>query len=251
MKQIVSYGAGTNSTAMVIDMVNHGERIDAIVFSDTGGERPETYRHLADFNAWLIERGYPEIETVKGYAKIGDDVIVETLEEECILRNQLPGIIYGFGSCSDKWKKRPFKRWLKEKGWNNVTQFIGFDAGEPYRAERGDMFDEGYKKRYWLIERGLFRTNCIAIIEAAGIKPPGKSACFFCPSSKKHEILELSKNNPALMRRALAMEQKADLTSIKGLGRSWSWKDLVEYDRAQNDLFETFVGIPCDCWDGA
>jgi hypothetical protein len=113
------------------------------------------------------------------------------------------------------------------------------------------MFDEGYKKRYWLIERGLFRKDCIEIIKAAGIKPPGKSACFFCPSSKKHEILELKKNNPALIKRALTIEQQADLTSIKGLGRSWSWKDLVEYDDAQDDLFECFVGIPCDCWDGA
>jgi len=175
-------------------------------------------------------------------------VIVETLEEECLLRNQLPGIIYGFGSCSDKWKKRPFKRWLKEKGWQDVTQFIGFDAGEPYRAERGDMFDEGYKKRYWLIERGLFRKDCIAIIEAAGIKPPGKSACFFCPSSKKHEIIALPDD---LKERAIALERNAELTSLKGLGRMWAWQDLIAFDNAQTDLFECTVGIPCDCWDGA
>ena len=65
MKQIVSYGGGTNSTAMLIEMVRLEEQCDAIVFADTGGERPETYAHVAEFSAWLQERGYPAITTVQ------------------------------------------------------------------------------------------------------------------------------------------------------------------------------------------
>ena len=42
---VVSYGAGTNSTAMLIGLHERGERPDLILFADTGGERPETYRH--------------------------------------------------------------------------------------------------------------------------------------------------------------------------------------------------------------
>ena len=39
---IVSYGGGTNSTAMLIAMVLKGIKPDLILFADTGGELPET-----------------------------------------------------------------------------------------------------------------------------------------------------------------------------------------------------------------
>ena len=45
-RQVVSYGAGTNSTAMVCEMVRRGEAVCSGGFADTGGERPETYAHL-------------------------------------------------------------------------------------------------------------------------------------------------------------------------------------------------------------
>jgi len=44
MPIMVSYGAGTNSTAMLVEMVRRGEHVDVITFADTGGERQETYR---------------------------------------------------------------------------------------------------------------------------------------------------------------------------------------------------------------
>ena len=79
---------------------------------------------------------------------------------------------------------------------------------------------------------------------------PPKSSCFFCPSMKDYEILELKKNNPDLLKRALEMEKNAELTAIKGLGRNWAWQDLVKYDNAQGDLFKTPQETPCGCYDG-
>jgi hypothetical protein len=125
---------------------------------------------------------------------------------------------------------------------------IGFDANEQRRADRGTACKNGYEKRYPLIEFGMGRAECIAAISAAGIKQPGKSACFFCPSSKKHEILALP---PDLQARAIAMEKNADLTSIKGLGRNFSWSDLVYATKAQDNFdFENVADIPCLCHDG-
>ena len=87
-------------------------------------------------------------------------------------------------------------------------------------------------------------------IARAGLPQPGKSACFFCPSSKPREILELSRTHPELLQRALAMEANAELTSVKGLGRSFAWADLVKYSEAQLDLFSHTTEIPCGCFDG-
>lgn len=244
MAQIVSYGAGINSTAMVCEMVRRGERMDAIVFADTGGERPSTYEHLNFFSAWLEAHGYPPVLTVKNTAKVGA-YIAETLEQECLMRRQLPGIAYGFGSCSDKWKQQPFKTWLKTTGLTDVTVCIGFDADETYRAQRGET---KYAKRFPLIEWGMGREECVATILAAGIKPPGKSACFFCPSSTKREILELSEE---LRLRALAIEAAADLTTLRGLGRRFSWAELIDADERQGKLFDGDpVTVPCGCYDG-
>lgn len=246
---IVSYGAGTNSTAMVCEMVRRGEPIAAVVFADTGGERPETYAHLREFSEWLTARGYPAITTVRQTTKVGD-MPVTTLEAECLAGHRLPGIAYGFGSCSEKWKQRPFRAWLKQTGWQNVTVCIGFDADEPHRAERGDQHESGYAKRYPLIEWDMGRDERIAAIDSTRLKRPGKSACFFCPSSKKHEILELGRMHPELLERALAMEANAELTSVKGLGRSFAWGDLVGFSEAQLDMFSHTLEIPCGCFDG-
>jgi len=122
---------------------------------------------------------------------------------------------------------------------------IGFDADEPHRAERGDEHDSGYAKRYPLIELDMGRDECIAAIDAAGLKRPGKSACFFFPSSKAHELPK------ALQDRALAMEENADLTAIKGLGRGFAWRDLIRADAAQCKFdFEQRMETPCGCFDG-
>ena len=40
---IVAYGAGTNSTALLVGMHERGERPDLILFAETGGERVDPY----------------------------------------------------------------------------------------------------------------------------------------------------------------------------------------------------------------
>lgn len=239
--QLVSYGAGTNSTALLIEMVRRGEPCAAIVFADTGGERPETYAYAEMFSAWLVARGYPEIVTVQ------NDGMHRTLEVECLTNKRLPSVAFGFKSCSDKYKRRPFAKWLKAQNFDNVTVCIGFDADEPHRAARGAASNDPYAKRYPLIEWGMGREECLATIRAAGLPLPGKSACFFCPNSKAHEILSLS---PALIDRALKIEENAETTSIKGLGRGWRWADLIRANKEQMDLFKNHGEIPCGCFDG-
>ena len=247
MKTILSYGGGTNSKAIAVEMVRRGEKIDAITFSDTGGEKPETYKDVHETSDWLVSRGYPEIIWLRKPHKVGS-IEVLSLEDECLSSRNLPGIAYGFGSCSDKWKMQPFKKWLKSTGWADVVVLIGFDADEQHRADRGDDYKSGYSKRYPLIEWGWGREDCIEAIKKSGLSLPGKSACFFCPSSKKSEVIGLKYSHPDLFKRAVAIEKNADLTKIKGLGRNYSWADLSEADDLQDDLFGK--PIPCVCWDG-
>ena len=250
---IVAFGGGVDSTAMIIGMVERKMPIDLILFADTGGERPNTYTHIKTFNEWLKSKNYPEIITVE---KVRRDGSRETLEQECHRRHNLPSIAYGFKSCSQKHKIAPQDKYLNNwkptkdcwKTGQKAIKYIGYDAGESRRADNAaKRNDPKYEYKYPLIEWDWEREDCLEAIEKAGLPNPGKSACFFCPSSKKHEIIDLYNTYPDLLDRAIAIEEQAELTSIKGLGRNYSWKTIIELHKAKQPLPFTGFELPCDC----
>lgn len=111
-----------------------------------------------------------------------------------------------------------------------VTKLIGYDVDEPHRAAIPE--DEKYHYRYPLLEWDWGREECVAAIAAAGLPQPGKSSCFFCPSMTKPEILQLRREHPELLVRALNIEATAkragSLDSVNGLGRKLNWGDFIE-----------------------
>ena len=134
---VLTYGGGTNSTALAIECMNRGIKLDLIIFADTGGEKPETYKYIDYFSKHLESRGYPPIIKVK---KGG---LMETLEGECLRKNCLPAIAYGFKTCSQKYKIQPVDKYLNNlpqareiwKAGSKITKFIGFDADEAHRVK--------------------------------------------------------------------------------------------------------------------
>jgi hypothetical protein len=250
---IVAFGGGVDSTAMIIGLINENRPIDLILFADTGAEKPHTYEHINTFSHWLKDKGYPEITIVK---KVRRDGSLETLEEECHRRKNLPSIAYGFKSCSQKHKIQPQDKFLNNwqptiDCWSaglKAVKYIGYDANESHRAANASKrLDPKYNYEYPLIEWNWDREECLDVISKAGLNPPGKSACFFCPSSKKKEIIELYETYPDLMDRAIKIEEQAELTSIKGLGRSFSWKTLIQMHKNQEELPFTGFDLPCEC----
>jgi len=247
---MASYGGGTNSTAMLIECAKRDIKIDLILFADTGGEKPHTYEYVNRFSAWLVEHGMPSIIGVK---KAGN---METLEENCLRMNMLPSLAYGFKSCSQKYKIQPQDKFVNnwppaKEAWKRgekITKLIGYDADEERRAKIYD--DKKYDYWYPLIEWDMGRDECIQVIEDAGLCLPGKSACFFCPASKQNEIRQLAQVYPELMERALKMESNAELTSIKGLGRNFAWKDVIATDDMFSDDFHLAPELACGCYDG-
>lgn len=249
---VVAYGGGTNSTAMLVGMQEQGERPDLILFADTGGEKPHTYEHVKAVSAWCESIGFPPIVTVQTQDKDGN---YYTLEQRCLDNKMLPSIAYGFKGCSEKHKRRPQDKYVREweaarLAWEaglKVVKLIGYDADEERRAKIAN--DDKYAYRYPLIEWGWGREECVEAIKRVGLSQPGKSACFFCPNSTPQEILALPAD---LQARAVAMENNAELTHIRGLGRSWSWGALIKADAAQIRLFPADSGpdMPCGCYDG-
>lgn len=258
---LVAYGAGTNSTAMLVGLHERGERPDAIVFADTGGERLETYAHVESMRQWCARVSFPDIVTVRHQSK---EFGAETLEATSLRTGSLPSIAYGYRACSTKWKRDPQNAWARVwtpavEAWSRgerVVKLIGFDADEPQRATRSDAASASdptdfkrYTLRYPLIEWGWGREECVDAIARAGLRQPGKSSCFFCPMSKPREVLDLRDTAPDLFARALAIEDGARpfFGSIRGLGSRFSWRDLTEAEARQTRLFGE---MPCGCYDG-
>lgn len=304
---IASYGAGTNSTAMLIEMARRGEPVDAILFADTGGERPQTYQFIEEFSAWLVANGCPPITIVRHVRRDGT---FQSLEDECLSKGTLPSVAFGFKKCSGKFKLEPQDKWTNhwdpaKRAWrkrDRVWKVIGFGIDEMRRAEKGNQYQSDqwfqryntgenigciamslvglhrfpanglttwdalekwatnqlrnsarrireavrFAKRYPLIEYGMGREECVNVIRSTGLSLPGKSACWFCPSSTKPQILALP---IPLQRRSLVMEDNAmpNLTSCKGLGRRFSWRSVIEGADATPD---PTTEMPCECTDG-
>ena len=131
-----------------------------------------------------------------------------------------------------------------------VQRCIGIHAGETRRGKIPD--DDKFTYRFPLKELGWNQVHCEEAIRNAGLFIPTKSACFFCPSMRKVEVLALAKEHPDLFDRAVAMEQNAreceGLDVVKGLGRHWSWEALAKADASQMrlPLFEDLQAPLCD-----
>jgi len=238
---------------LAVGLVEHGESYDLAMFADTGGERPELYAYQRILAAYLREHNLPPVMTV--WKKRADQTRL-TLEQNCLEERMLPSIAYGFKTCSQKYKIQPqdkvVNNWeAARQEWaqgRKVIKLLGFDAGESHRAKFTE--DEKYLYRYPLIEWGWGREECKAAIARAGLPQPGKSSCFFCPSSTKREIKDLHDTHPALMARALAMEMNAELTTVKGLGRRFAWADIVKAHEDQLPMFPDSPEVLCACYDG-
>ena len=65
MTTVLSYGGGTNSTALLLEWVNRGNDLDAVIFADTGSEQPKTYDFIDQYvKPYCKEKNLP-FHTVK------------------------------------------------------------------------------------------------------------------------------------------------------------------------------------------
>lgn len=243
---VVAYGMGVDSTAMLIGLKRQGLRPDLILFADTGGEKPETYLYAPVIQEWLREAAFPQLKVVRYRPPLAP---YDSLYGNCWQNETLPSLAFGRKSCSIKWKRQPQDKYVRgwppaRDAWNSglkVKKLIGFEAGEEYRryGDQGD--DPQYDNWYPLMDWGWDRKTCQRVIAEEGLPVPVKSACFFCPASKKPELVQLAAQHPDLYAASLAMEDRfrggrhyrggQDKAAVQGLGRRFAWRGLERQRR--------------------
>jgi len=191
MTSILSFGGGVNSTAILVLHAMGKIKLDAIIFADTGSELPETYEYMEEYIKSLCAGlQLPFHRVAKG------DLFQYYWEKKLIpFRIQR--------QCTDKYKIRPIKAFMKEKYPDAIT-VIGIDYGERHRAERFRGVFE-----FPLIDMEINRDNCERIIQNYGLPIPVKSGCFFCPFTKKQGWINLLRDHRDLFLKAECFEQNS------------------------------------------
>ena len=164
----ISFGGGVQTTALAILTVQGRIPTPAhvAVFADTEGVHPETYEYMRQLEAWLGDR-LPIVRVSAG-----------SLYDRSIEKRTIP--TRHFRSCTDKFKIRPLRRWMKANGATRSTPGIfqiGISTDELRRARPSNV--QYVVNQYPLIELGISRSDCLD--KAEGLLAPPKSGCYYCP----------------------------------------------------------------------
>lgn len=134
MKQIVSLSGGKDSTAMLLKMIERGEKIDEIIFCDTTVEFTEMYEHLQQLEREInlpITRLEPEHDF---------EYYLADYQKTKGKKRHVMG--YGFPTSGARWctalfKRDAIKRYLRNRYPNEqVCQCIGIALDERERVDQ-------------------------------------------------------------------------------------------------------------------
>lgn len=225
----LAYGVGVDSTALLIEKVGRGERIDLVLTADTGVEKPATYAYLDVIRPWMEARGIRHEIVSYVPKRFKHWPPYYGLLEMCLTNATLPSKSLGGSSCSLKYKKAPQDAFLANwqpaiDAWNRgqrVRRLIGYDAGprDTLRANHALSIDDPlYDCEYPLRKWGWDRDDCTTRIVAEGLPVPPKSACWLCIANQPQEIRELPR---WCLRLIVLVEARAAprLHTVEGLWR--------------------------------
>jgi len=206
---IISFGAGVQSTALIL-LALHGDiKADCAVFADTGWEPRAVYDHLERMKSFATSHGFPIHTVSKGYS-IRDLALNQTPTS-----GRPPLYIVGEDGkngmirrqCTQTFKIEPIRAriryLLKETGNRHATQLLGISTDEVQRVRHSNV--KYIKNAYPLIDLGMSRADCVAYLSEHGIEAP-RSACIGCPFHSDNEWRRLRDESPDEWRDAAEWE---------------------------------------------
>lgn len=198
--QVLSFGGGTQSTAM-LHLIHDGKlpKPDIVVFADTGSELPETIEHVFQVAKPFVEQVLQVPFHVVGR---GAPLHVEYRES-----GYVP--MAGIGSCTAKFKIRPQRHLIREivgngRGKLLAECWLGITTDEVRRRTESDVKWCGI--RYPLLDDyPMSRDDCIQLNDSKGWEVV-KSGCFVCPHQGRNTWMKLRETHPDLFAIALDLE---------------------------------------------
>jgi len=213
VNHVVELSGGKDSTAMLLAMLERGERVHSIVFVDTGWDFPQIHDHLT-----LLER-----RTRRRIVRLAPMRPFEYfMFEKPITRAGGPdkGKVY---RCGRGWPQL-LSRWCNTAKSNSIDRYmqavpaalacIGLAADEEKRRERITVNTRRYAVRYPLAEYDMTEADCLGYCRERGYDFGGLYehlqgvSCFCCPYQSVGNLRQLYLHYPELWQRMLAMESR-------------------------------------------
>lgn len=228
----LSFGAGVQSTALLV-MSNLGvegcPRADVAIFADTGDEPFWVYENVERLRKWskipveTVTRGHlsadiisrhngrsPRFAAIPAFTSDGEG-------RESMLRRQ----------CTREYKIEPIERRVREicglekgqraAGVIKATALIGISLDEVTRMKPSRT--KWVRNQYPLVEMGLRRHDCRKIVWEAGLRPPEKSSCVFCPYHSDEFWRRLQMDHPQEWTRVCDLDEAFRDMSRSGIAR--------------------------------
>lgn len=247
MKYVACCSFGKDSLAQIIVAKEHGEPIDAVIYSEVmftdeiSGEFPEH----RDF---IYNVAIPKLKELYGL----ETIVLRSQQtmwrdfHTVRVRGSTKGLLRGFpipGLCTINrdCKIPPIKNYLKGQD-EEVIQYVGIAADEPKRLKRL----EGTNKVSLLAKYGVTEKQAMDICEQHGLLSPiyritGRNGCFFCPNASERELRHLYFHHPDIWE-LLRILQATPNTSRTCFTRN---KTVFDYEKKfEKDIvsFDTPVG---------
>lgn len=232
--RVFSSGAGHQSVAAGV--LSAQQKIDFPVhlFANVGddSEDPETLAYAREVLApFLADNGieYHELQ------RPGPTLLELALDPggkrvHIPVRGSETGKPFG-RQCTDKFKVQVVNNWIKAHGATADTPTavgIGISVDEIQRAT-GRHGVQYRRVEYPLLTLGLRRSDCTAIIRAAGLPEPPPSSCYFCPFHRPSTWAEMRRDRPDLFAKAAGVEERIN---------------EIRLSHGQEPVFLTRFGVP-------
>lgn len=260
----VSYGAGVQSTALLALAAKGEIDFRLFIFANVGddSEHPASLAYFRDHARPFAEAHGIEMVEVQNTPKRGRFAgRVETLYGRLThpdsrsldipvrMTNGAPGT----RKCTADFKIRPVARELKRRGAtsdNPATVALGISVDEIERAKPGiDPKEPSQSRTYPLLDLGIHRKDCPAIIQSVGLPVPSRSSCYFCPFHSPETWRVMRRNEPDLFDKSVELERTLnDRREKLGKDHVYFHSALIPLDRAVDEQ-PTLPGMDdCGGW---
>lgn len=253
--RILSLGAGVQSTALLMLVLDGEVQADAAIFADTGWEPAAVYAHLEELRALAAMRGFP-IHVVSN-GNIRDTVSQNAFYDAPYYLRNPDGSDGMSRQCTHQLKIVPIRRktreLMTERGIEGtppgaVECLIGISLDEVQRMKPSDA---KYIVNCWpLVDRGWTRDDCRAYLERLGIDAP-RSACIGCPYHSDREWRALRDTAPDEFADAVVFERELQATGAALRGLPFLHRQRVPLDEVDlstpEDRGQLVLGFDDEC----
>jgi len=216
-----SCGAASAAAAKIVLGMNRGDRQLVIAYTKVVNEHPDNMRFLADCEKWF---SYPI--TILSNIEYGGDIY------EVFRRTRY--LVGPTGAACTRLLKKDVRKQFQQLG---DVQVFGYTVEEQDRLDRFIDANNDVQIRAPLIERGLTKADCLAMVKRAGIELPEmyrlgyvNNNCIGCVKGSAGYWNKIRRDFPDQFERMAQIEEELgrtiNVSRIGGVRRRISLREL-------------------------